>query len=304
MKFFILSNKLGGGNIVLSHFINNDNEVFTNHVNDKEVVFFENSNILFKYYDKFRIFYYLFHVIYFYYKVLIANNKIRTNKFSVTHCFYLILIFLIPKSKKRNVFYYAQDLDFLFYNTFFSKYLLFCLRHFSRYGSVLSSNPILSEKLHDYGIPNKLSIKLYNSLIESVNYKPSELNNGDIKIYDYLILFRNGKHKSLNESIKLSEKLAALGKKVVVVNFTNNKFSLNANIKILCILPRDKFLTLLKSCRCFVCLSSWEGFGMPLVEASNFNLEIYSTKIPAYDYLKKIGYSNIFSIENLEIKSL
>lgn len=297
MIIFLLSRKLGGGNLVLQKFCERSDLVVASTVVDHENISFENSIELFKFRDRFRnVFYVLSAASFFIFRIFYLRKRL-----TVTHNFFLLPLILLPRYFSRRVIFLAQDLDFEFFSGLTRYVMLFSLRRFAAAGGrVETSSQLLCDRYAEWGIPSIINPRLNRALYNFCDSICDNVNTTSVsKHYDFIFLIRNGRHKNPLRTIQYIQKATDSGYEVLVINFGNFDLS-SLECTVVGCQPRPTFLRMLQSSRAFVCLSTWEGFGLPNVEAAALGLDVFSTEIPSVTYLRDVGYQHLYSIERLE----
>ncbi len=123
------------------------------------------------------------------------------------------------------------------------------------------------------------------------------------KLYDAILVLRDGDYKDPNSTLRVFLHLKEKGYKVALINASRAAIS---GPNVFESLSRDKFLSLLSSSKFFICLSCWEGLGLPNLEAYCLGLSIISTPIPSAVILNKLDSQavNIISNPDLDLISL
>jgi hypothetical protein len=104
---------------------------------------------------------------------------------------------------------------------------------------------------------------------------------------DALLILRDGAYKGYDETIALFESLNSAGIKTILINQSRKVVNSKYSMFIKDGLPRCEFLQYVNSTRYFICLSKWEGLGLPNLEAFCLGAKVISTPIPSSLILKE-----------------
>ncbi len=155
-------------------------------------------------------------------------------------------------------------------------------------GDVLWRNYLRSKKLiitNEY-LAEKIGRDFENSsgfaYIDSANTINSNVTGIQNKVETTaLLILRDGQYKSHRETISLFEELNDAGICTVLINQSRTRICSKYNENIKDGLPREDFLKCLSQTKYFICLSEWEGLGLPNFEAFSLGVRIISTPIPS-----------------------
>lgn len=183
---------------------------------------------------------------------------------------------------KKSKFSLVQDVEVDFYpgkikfigKVFWRNYLL------SK--NLIFTNQILCSKI----IPGK------NTKVEGFSFVPftMDIDHYLSKDIDVLCIIRDGQYKDPQRTLEVMGLIKAKGWHVKVINASRQEIT-NENTFNNC--NREQFLKLLNRTKVFICLSAWEGLGLPNLEAFVAGCEIVSTPIPSAVTLKAIMSESI-----------
>lgn len=209
------------------------------------------------------------------------------NNYISTHHLTSIFNFIKPSQ-----FALVQDLEVDFYPRrlkkigaiFWKNYL--CAHH------LLFTNTILAEKIE--------SIK--PTAIKGLSFVPFEiLSAGQTqKSIDAIAIIRDGKYKEPDKTLQVMQSLERKNYNVCIINASRQTLS---GINIINNLSRKEFVDLLLKTKVFVCLSQWEGLGLPNLEAFVAGCQIVSTAIPSALAMKDYELEGIHILdENYKVE--
>ncbi|EEW0697022.1 glycosyltransferase family 1 protein, partial [Escherichia coli] len=188
-----------------------------------------------------------------------------------THHLSAILNFVRPAK-----FALVQDLESDFYPMRL-RFLGRCLwKSYLKSENLIFTNAYLANKV--CGDCQQVDGFAYVDSINEIEYKK---DNGQVHRYDALLILRDGKYKGYNNTLRLFEFLNSSGIKTCLVNQSRNSIISKYNELILNGLPRKDFLKLLCAANYFICLSEWEGLGLPNFEAISLGVKVISNPIPS-----------------------
>lgn len=155
----------------------------------------------------------------------------------------------------------------------------------------LLSKSVKSKHAHVDGFPSvdlELTKQIYRNTIAP------EYGNHD---FDAVMILRDGEYKNPTATLNCFKFLVSNGLKVAIIN--SSKLSIesdNENGVVFNALSRDEFLRLLTRANFFICLSSWEGLGLPNIEAFVLGVKVISTNIPSASLLNSSLSDSIFIV--------
>ncbi|WP_449567017.1 hypothetical protein [Lelliottia nimipressuralis] len=176
----------------------------------------------------------------------------------------------------------VQDVESQFYpqKLFFLGDILW--RNYLRANKIIVTNKYLAEKIH-FPFSNANGF----AYIDSQNNLFTSYNKKNIKSFEALLILRDGKYKGCDETIDLFESLNDAGIETILVNQSRKTVHSKYSMFIKDGLPRNDFLRYINSTRYFICLSQWEGLGLPNFEAFSLGAKVISTPIPSSLILKE-----------------
>ncbi|WP_230350756.1 hypothetical protein [Lelliottia sp. WAP21] len=176
----------------------------------------------------------------------------------------------------------VQDIESQFYpqKLYFLGVLLW--KNYLRADKVIVTNKYLAEKIGlSFSSANGFAyIDFESPLLSCTN----ELTN---EPSDALLVLRDGEYKGCDETIALFESLNDAGIKTILINQSRKIVNSKHAMFIRDGLPRHEFLQYVSSTRYFICLSKWEGLGLPNLEAFCLGAKVISTPIPSSLILKE-----------------
>lgn len=227
---------------------------------------------------------------------LVAKRKGIANSLKNMLCFIILSLrcFLIGKSlyiathhltalfpfKLDKRISLVQDYEVDFYPAHLKKIADWLWKSYLLSGNIIVTNRYLAQKLETSSSILELpgfpvpGICLSGQSSETLSYEE--------RSYDFLFLYRSGEYKNEKGTLKLAFALAERGFHVCVVNFFDGCLTEHDNITVFSLIERSKFLDLMESSRVFVCYSSWEGLGLPNLEALVRGCILCSTAIPSF----------------------
>ncbi|EQB7359771.1 hypothetical protein ACYTKI_001776 [Escherichia albertii] len=183
-----------------------------------------------------------------------------------------------------------QDIESLFYPKRLSWFGTILWRNYLKSDTLLYTSKYLEQRIHNNNNPKTIGFPFIKT---STNFSLT----GE-KIYDALMILRDGDYKNYNLTLSEFYRLNNNGFTVALVNASRN--SLPFNPLIFSNLRRDDFIKVLMMSKRFICLSKWEGLGLPNLEAYSLGLEIISTKIPSAQIIEEIDPNAITIIDSIE----
>ncbi|MCS5449770.1 glycosyltransferase [Enterobacter huaxiensis] len=124
----------------------------------------------------------------------------------------------------------------------------------------------------------------------------SNVTKDNDKFSTALLILRDGKYKGYEETISLFEHLNSVGIKTFLINQSRSDIISDYQSNIKSGLPRDLFLEFMNHTEYFICLSQWEGLGLPNLEAFSLGKKIVSAPIPSALILHK-EYPDCISLD-------
>lgn len=188
-----------------------------------------------------------------------------------THHLSAILNFVRPAR-----FALVQDIESEFYPMklrFLGRYLW---KSYLKSENLIFTNTHLANKVCD----NYPKIDGF-AYVDSINGIEYDKDNAQENRYDALLILRDGIYKGYNNTLRLFEFLNSSGIKTCLVNQSRSKVTSAYHDLILDGLPRAEFLKLLCTTKYFICLSEWEGLGLPNFEAISLGVKVISNPIPS-----------------------
>lgn len=187
---------------------------------------------------------------------------------------------------KKSRFSFVQDVEKNFYPSSLCKLGNMLWENYLLSKKILYTSQILAEEIHDnvscLGFPFVVS-------------KSFSIFSGQ-KVYDALLILRDGEYKNPESTLRVFNFLKGKGLRVALIN--GSKLNVVSD-NVFQALDRDRFISLLGSSRCFICLSEWEGLGLPNIEAYCLGLSIISTPIPSAKLLNKLDSNAVTVIEKV-----
>lgn len=151
-------------------------------------------------------------------------------------------------------------------------------------GTLILTNNILARKCG--ARENVIGVPLLDSGVRlNAERRPLACRN-----YDVLLILRPGDYKNPVLSYKVAEILADRNCKVAIVSFMNDRIRPSYNITVFSTLHRSDFAELLLNSKVYICLSKWEGLGLPNFEAADSGCRVVSTLIPSAEILSNLDY--------------
>ncbi|WP_140919901.1 glycosyltransferase [Limnobaculum xujianqingii] len=103
--------------------------------------------------------------------------------------------------------------------------------------------------------------------------------------YDVVAIIRDGEYKNPKKTLEVMRLLYAQGVNVLAINASRQDEKFNFIIRNQ---SRSEFFSLLMQSKIFICLSKWEGLGLPNLEAYVAGNYVISTAIPSALFLQKL----------------
>ncbi|PUW41688.1 hypothetical protein AUN05_16490 [Cronobacter sakazakii] len=113
-------------------------------------------------------------------------------------------------------------------------------------------------------------------------------------------MLRDGQYKNSCGTLKLFELLLKNNLNVQLVNLSRQKLSSILAPYVNNVLKRKDFLSLLAKSKYYICMSEWEGLGLPNLEAYHLGLGIISTPIPSALLIKKHNPESVYITSNFD----
>ncbi|WP_127353645.1 glycosyltransferase [Enterobacter bugandensis] len=171
---------------------------------------------------------------------------------------------------KRSQFALVQDLEVDFYP-----------ERFKRIGGILWNNYLCAH--HLLFTNTTLAAKVESTVpseIQGLSFVPFEMVavEQNEKNIDAIAIIRDGKYKDPDKTLQVMLSLQRKKYNVCIINASRQTLS---DKNIISNLNRNEFVQLLLKTKVFVCLSQWEGLGLPNLEAFVAGCHIVSTAIPS-----------------------
>ncbi|MDY4376086.1 glycosyltransferase [Pectobacterium carotovorum] len=205
--------------------------------------------------------------------LLLSFHAIFYDNFISTHHLTSVFNFI-----RRCKFCFVQDIESEFYpkslkwlgNYFWNNYL--------RAENIIFTNKILAKKLGyetgDIGFP----------------YVDIPIVENHEKKYDAILILRDGDYKNPVKTYEIFNNIKNFGGKVILINASKRMIEEKG---VMNNLNRNDFIKMLNMSNCFICLSDWEGLGLPNLEAYALGLKIISTSIPSAILLKEFDNKGV-----------
>ncbi|MGR4050040.1 glycosyltransferase [Kosakonia cowanii] len=152
---------------------------------------------------------------------------------------------------------------------------------------LIVTNPYLAEKINSQNHVEGFSFIPVDKSIEA--------ESNAKRVYDVVAVIRDGEYKAPQRTLRVLEELAERGYNVVAINGTRRDYKQQFVIGNL---NRKDFMSILSTTKVFLCLSKWEGLGLPNFEAYVCGCDIISTPIPSGCLLANIDAESIDIIED------
>lgn len=124
--------------------------------------------------------------------------------------------------------------------------------------------------------------------VKGFSFVPIMMPKLDKRIVDneVVLVVRDGTYKAPERTLKTAIELSKQNVEFVAINATRKSIS---SINAIKNVSRSEFIDILLRSKIFICLSKWEGLGLPNVEAYLAGCRVISTAIPSALILKKIN---------------
>ncbi|TYK64722.1 glycosyltransferase [Colwellia echini] len=189
--------------------------------------------------------------------------------------------------------YYAfvQDLEVDFYPNKIKRIGAFFWRNYLKSNVKIYTNRYLQLQVGLAGEATCKGAIFTNELLHPrVNTKFSDI--------DFFMVLRDGDYKGSGITLSVFQELYNKGYKVVLVNCSKQKLDRKEyEQNIYSSMARSDFLSLLSRSKCFICLSVWEGLGLPNIEAYLNGVAVISTPIPSANLLASVSQTSISLLE-------
>ncbi|AHJ73333.1 glycosyltransferase [Kosakonia sacchari] len=188
---------------------------------------------------------------------------------------------------KKSRFALVQDIECDFYP---QKLRWIGKRLWSNY---LSSENLIFTNPH---LAYKIGIK---SNVQGFSYIPIELPttfaSNQLRNHDVVAVIRDGEYKAPQKTLDVLIELAKRGWNVIAINGTRHDYQYPFIINNL---DRDEFIKILSNAKLFLCLSKWEGLGLPNLEAYVCGCDIVSTPIPSGCLLSDLDFESVEIVDS------
>lgn len=116
--------------------------------------------------------------------------------------------------------------------------------------------------------------------VKGLSFVPFEIDTAEKgeKSIDAVAIVRDGKYKDPDKTLRVMKALESKNFNVCIINASRQALSGN---NIISNVNRNDFVDLLLKTKVFVCLSQWEGLGLPNLEAFVAGCHVVSTAIPS-----------------------
>jgi hypothetical protein len=112
---------------------------------------------------------------------------------------------------------------------------------------------------------------------------------------DVLLILRDGDYKSPSQTVALHKNLLNNNINSVLVNASRiDSKSIPGSVDAV---NRVELLSIFNRTKIFICLSEWEGLGLPNIESYINGCTVMSTNIPSLQALESVDYRSVFHIE-------
>lgn len=164
----------------------------------------------------------------------------------------------------------VQDIEINFYPDYLSFMGSFFWKNYLCSKKMIYTSKILADKIKpgDGGVVSGFPF-VNTENISFVNIK---------KEYDCLMILRDGSYKNYNDTLELFYFLTKSNLNVLMINASR---SIISEPNVVENISREHFLNLLVKSKCFICLSTWEGLGLPNLEAYSLGIDVISSSIPS-----------------------
>ncbi|MFT6842380.1 MAG: hypothetical protein ACJASR_001147 [Psychroserpens sp.] len=191
-----------------------------------------------------------------------------------THHLTVLFNFLRPTK-----YCFVQDLE----SKFYPKSLQF-------FGGIFWKNYLRSEKKI---YTNRLLADKCGDELLSIGFSFKRKNSGR-KLYsrniDVMLILRDGDYKNHDLTIDVHKKLLNNGIKSLLINATRKSLVPESSLSTV---SQSKLLELFCQSKIFLCLSKWEGLGLPNIESYLSGCQIISTEIPSAVILNSLDPTSV-----------
>lgn len=193
--------------------------------------------------------------------LLLSIHAVFYRNFISTHHLTSVFNFI-----KRCKFCFVQDVE----SEFYPKPLKW-LGRFFWWNYLLADNVIFTNKI----LARKLGYSTGDIGFPYIDIPAVEHSD---KVYDAIFILRDGDYKNPIKTYEIFNDFKKLGYKVILINASKRKIEDEGVVNNL---ERDEFIKMLSMSKCFICLSDWEGLGLPNLEAYALGLNVISTPVPS-----------------------
>ncbi len=193
-------------------------------------------------------------------------------------------------------FSFIQDVECDFYPKKFRFAGNFLWRNYLKSRHHIYTNQYLYEKVMP--CHHSISIPGFPYMFEDKPYTFSVEESQ--KTLDAIVVLRDGQYKNSCGTLKLFELLLKNNLNVQLVNLSRQKLSSILAPYVNNVLKRKDFLSLLAKSKYYICMSEWEGLGLPNLEAYHLGLGIISTPIPSALLIKKHNPESVYITSNFD----
>lgn len=176
---------------------------------------------------------------------------------------------------KKCKFALVQDIEIDFYPEQLKPLGFFFWRQYLKSHHLIITNNTLAQRIGSQ----------YAGTVNGFSFIPFEIDiyADDLKKNDLLAVVRDGSYKA---PLRTTEVMNAMhGVDCIIVNSTRGDLT---GDNVISNVDRDNFVRLLNESKIFLCLSKWEGLGLPNIEAYVAGCHVVSSPIPSAQILQKI----------------
>lgn len=196
---------------------------------------------------------------------------------------------------KKSKYALVQDLEVDFYPKNYKKIGCLLWRNYIRSKNLIFTNKYLGEKIDVEA----------SKMVRGFSFVPFDFVSKGEKAeseVDALAIIRDGVYKGPQKTVTLMARLSNANLNIKLINASRQKFNQDYVIDNI---NRCDFLDILNKAKVFICMSKWEGLGLPNIEAYMLGCKIVSTPIPSALLLKNISDNSVSIInEKMSIEEI
>lgn len=188
---------------------------------------------------------------------------------------------------KRSRFALVQDVEVDFYPTKVKVIGGVLWKNYLNSRNLIFTNRVLAKKIGDPDF----------ELVKGFSFVPFAFSNlrGEAVSNDVVTVIRDGLYKDPVKTLSVVNELRTLNVNVIALNASRQVID---DVSVIKNVSRDEFIRTLMKSRLFVCLSKWEGLGLPNIEAYISGCRVVTTEIPSSLMIKELNPGAVHIVDS------